>query len=73
MKEIVIKDDHDFKSFQKEVQLMMTLQEQPHPNIITYYDYCVLENQNEYNNDRYGYIFLEKAPGALDREIFNRE
>lgn len=73
MKEIVIKDEHDFDNFKKEVRLMMTLQEQPHPNIITFYDYCVLEKQNEYNIDRYGYIFLEKASGALDKEIYNRE
>lgn len=57
------------KYFKTEVQLLAKINEHQHPNIIKFYDYCVLSRESEYEQMRLGYILLERCSTSLDKVV----
>jgi hypothetical protein len=55
--------------FMREVQLMKTISKHNHPNIIGFFDYCILIRESEYENLRLAYMLFEKAITSLDKLV----
>ncbi|CAD8190784.1 unnamed protein product [Paramecium pentaurelia] len=63
-KQVAIKENHDIKQMQKEVQLLESLD---HPNIVKYLESCILSYSiNQYHQEQLGYICMELGQYNLE-------